>query len=170
MIDGLALSDLDSIRIDPDDGKVVISSYDRTSYAGIPWNVFLGEVSLSRQLYYDLDIEQFIMGSTLVNTLPFTQYIAGIVEANDTLTLEKNKIMALLSKTYMLFYMENQHPSVPDDVSYNAVDDARIFQKYVGDGLSQTLELWPVAVEETQDMLVLYNGITPILPYFHCSA
>jgi len=59
----------------------------------------------------------------------------GIVESNDTEHTEKNKTMALLTKNYMLYYIDkkNPHPSIPAAASYNAVDDARIFQKYVGE-------------------------------------
>jgi hypothetical protein len=41
--------------------------------------------------------------------------------------------MALISKSYALFYMhpENQHPNIPIQSSYNAVDNPNIFQKYV---------------------------------------
>jgi hypothetical protein len=47
--------------------------------------------------------------------------------------LEKSKVMALLAKSYLLFYLEkkNIHPSIPAQSKYNAVDDPRIFQKYV---------------------------------------
>jgi hypothetical protein len=41
--------------------------------------------------------------------------------------------MALISKSYALFYMspDNQHPNISSQSSYNAVDDPDIFQKYV---------------------------------------
>ena len=55
------------------------------------------------------------------------------VETNDTETQTKNDVMALISKSYALFYMDpsNQHPNIPSQASYNAVDDSDIFQKYV---------------------------------------
>jgi hypothetical protein len=41
--------------------------------------------------------------------------------------------MSLISKSYALFYMspQNVHPNIPKLATYNAVDDPRIFQKYV---------------------------------------
>jgi len=41
--------------------------------------------------------------------------------------------MSLISKSYALFYMnpKNIHPNIPSQATYNAVDDSRIFQKYV---------------------------------------
>ncbi|MBQ2600606.1 hypothetical protein II582_04560 [bacterium] len=55
------------------------------------------------------------------------------METNDTETQTKNDVMALISKSYALFYMDpsNQHPNIPSQASYNAVDDSDIFQKYV---------------------------------------
>jgi hypothetical protein len=55
------------------------------------------------------------------------------VETNDTETLEKNKVMAMISKNYALFYLnkENIHPSISVDASYTAIDDPDFFQKYV---------------------------------------
>jgi hypothetical protein len=46
---------------------------------------------------------------------------------------EKLKVMSLLAKNYVLFYLDkkNIHPSIPQNSRYNAIDDPRIFQKYV---------------------------------------
>lgn len=85
--------------------------------------------------------------------------MAGIVETNDTEPLEKNKVMALISKNYILYYMDpaNRHPSIPAGASYNAVDDARIFQKYAGAGIGDTLTIWPKALKATQNQYVMYS-------------
>jgi hypothetical protein len=55
------------------------------------------------------------------------------VETNDTETLEKNKLMAMISKNYALFYLdkENVHPSIAKEANYSAIDDPDFFQKYV---------------------------------------
>jgi hypothetical protein len=44
---------------------------------------------------------------------------------------EKNKALALIIKDYTIFYMKNKHPNIPQKASYHAIDDVRIFQKYV---------------------------------------
>jgi len=84
---------------------------------------------------------------------------------------EKLKVMALLAKDYVLFYQnkKNVHPSIPVKASYNAIDDPRIFQKYVGAGFEATSKLWPKALNAVSHQLVVYNGYIPILPYFSCS-
>jgi peptidoglycan hydrolase-like amidase len=65
---------------------------------------------------------------------------------------------------------QNVHPNIPKLATYNAVDDPRIFQKYVWAWLEKTLKKWYKALTKTQSKLVLYNNNIPILPYFSCSA
>lgn len=104
--------------------------------------------------------------------LPFDLYLRGIVESNDTEPTEKIKTMTLLAKNYILFYLEpaHRHPSIPANANYIAVDDARIFQKYVGAGVDSTLMKWKQALESTKNQVVTYNGNLAFLPYFSCSA
>jgi peptidoglycan hydrolase-like amidase len=65
---------------------------------------------------------------------------------------------------------QNIHPSIPKLATYNAVDDPRIFQKYVWAWLEKTLKKWYKALTKTENVLILYNNNIPILPYFSCSA
>ncbi len=78
--------------------------------------------------------------------------------------------MAMIAKTYALFYMRNKHPNIPYNASYNAVDDPRIFQKYVWAGFEKTSQTRPKALNATKNYIVLYNWYIPILPYFNSSA
>lgn len=150
---------------------VVVDNYDRKSYVGIPWNVFEGILLFKKEDIKDLNWE-ISEKYVVINKLPFQSYLEGIVETNDTESLEKNKIMSLVAKTYALFYLQpdNIHPSIPLWVSYNAVDDPRIFQKYVGVWLKKTLTKWYQALESTKDKVVVYDNKIVILPYFNCSA
>lgn len=83
----------------------------------------------------------------------------GIVETNDTEHLEKNKVMAVISKTYALFYLEkkNLHPSIPAEAEYTAVDSADIFQKYAGAGVEKTLTKREQALIATENLIPLYD-------------
>ena len=96
----------------------------------------------------------------------------GIVETNDTEHLEKNKVIAMVSKNYALFYLEkkNIHPSVPSNANFVAIDSPDMFQKYVGAGAEKTLTKRYQALEATKNQIVLYDRVLPILPYFSCSA
>lgn len=67
--------------------------------------------------------------------------------------------MALLVKNYALFYIEgkNPHPSLPEDGTYNAVDDPRIFQKYVGAGRESYGQKRLRALRATADEIITYE-------------
>jgi len=108
----------------------------------------------------------------IINSVSLDDYLAGIGEASELQHEEKLKTMALLVKNYALFYIEgkNPHNSLPTDGSYNAVDDPRIFQKYLGAGRESYGQRWMDALRATKDEIITYDGFLPILPYFHCSA
>ena len=149
---------------------VKVSNYNRKSYAWVPWNIFRWSLRFEKWTYPLKNGEQksdFIV----VNTLPFSEYMKWIVETNDTETLEKNKVMAMISKNYALFYINkwNTHPNIPTDSSYTAIDDPDFFQKYVWAWLEKTLTKRYKALEATKNQVVMYNWHLTILPYFNCS-
>ena len=159
-----------SVKSSMNNWVVKISNYNRKSYAWVPWNSFKGGLTFEKWVYPTINGEQksdFIV----VNTLPFSEYMKWIVETNDTETLEKNKVMAMISKNYALFYMnkENIHPSISPNATYTAIDDPNFFQKYVWAGLEKTLTRWYQALNATKNKIVMYNDYLPVLPYFNCS-
>jgi peptidoglycan hydrolase-like amidase len=93
------------------------------------------------------------------------------VEANDQHSFEYNKIMAILAKSYMLYYLDdrNRHPSIPVNAPYNAIDDPNYFQKYAGAGVIDTLTLRPRAVADTHHIIMHINNRIVLFPYFSCS-
>lgn len=149
---------------------IEITNYDRTGGGGLQ-NRFRGSISIEKGPYKNLDygiIDRYLV----INTLPFDDYLAGIGETSEVQHVEKLTAMALLVKGYALFYMtgKNPHPSIPDGAPYTAVDDPRIFQKYVGAAREDYGTLRQQALQTTKDMFITYRGYLPILPYFHCSA
>ena len=164
----IAFNDL---SLQSEDQFVTIENYPRKSYIGIPWNLFRGKLRFTKWFYINQQGKQ-IFAPLVINILSFSDYLKGIVESNDTETLEKNKVMAMLSKSYALFYLkwENHHPSIPENALFNAIDDPNFFQKYVWAWVEKTLTKWYQALEGTQDKIVLYQETLPILPYFSCSA
>ena len=151
-------------------GTVKISNYNRKSYVWIPWNVFKWEL-LFEKWTYPLKSGEQKSGFIVINTLPFSEYMRWIVETNDTETLEKNKVMAMISKNYALFYLnkENIHPSISKNANYTAIDDPDFFQKYVWAWLENTLSKRYQALDATKNQIVMYDDYLPILPYFSCS-
>ena len=160
-----------SVRSSMNGWVVRITNYTRKSYVWIPWNSFKWSLSFEKWTY-PLENGEQKYDFIVINTLPFSEYMKWIVETNDTETLEKNKVMAMISKNYALFYMTkwNTHPSISPDANYNAIDDPNFFQKYVWAWLEKTLTKRYQALDATKNQIVMYNGYLPILPYFNCSA
>ena len=159
-----------SVKSSMTNGVVKVLNYNRKSYAWVPWNNFKWSLSFEKWTYPLKNGGQksdFIV----INTLPFSEYMKWIVETNDTETLEKNKVMAMISKNYALFYMNkwNNHPNISSDANYTAIDDPDFFQKYVWAWLEKTLTKRYKALESTKNQVVMYNWYLPILPYFNCS-
>jgi len=158
-----------SVFVSSEDNLITIANYTRTSYTGIPRNSFRGMLSFVED--HIGEGENITQQYIVINTLDFKDYLKGVVESNDTEHLEKNKVMALVAKSYALFYMhpENRHPSIPLQANYNAIDDPDLFQKYVGAGLEKTLTKRYQALNATANEIPIYKWYIPILPYFHCS-
>ena len=162
-----------NIRIQTKSNEIIeIKNYSRVSYYKIPRNTFYGSLSFEKGQIKNLKTGKFDTQYTVVNTLPFHQYLKWIVETNDSENNEKIKAMNLISKWYALFYMnkKNKHPSIPDWAKYTAIDSPDMFQKYVGAWLEKTLKTVPILVDQQKNELILYDNYLPILPYFNCSA
>ncbi len=155
----------------PKNNIITVQNYTRKSYAWIPRNTFHWELIFQKDYMKDKNWNQAYK-YVVINNLPSKEYMKWIVETNDTETQTKNDVMALISKSYALFYMDyaNQHPNIPSQASYNAVDDSDIFQKYVWAWLEKTLKKWYTALSKTESKLIMYNWYVPVLPYFSCSA
>ena len=69
------------------DGLVTIENYPRVSYAKIPWNTFRGSLTFQKGEYTDKKGEKKSDRPLVINMLPVTDYLKGIVETNDTESL-----------------------------------------------------------------------------------
>ena len=150
--------------------EIIFTNYNRKSYAWIPWNTFKWNIAIKKDLIKEI-WWKYKKDFVVINMLNIDDYLAWIAESNDQMPFEKIKVMALLSKTYLLFYLDkkNQQPSIPTWAIYNVIDDPRIFQKYVGAGYERTSKLWSKALKAMKDKYLFYNNYIPILPYFSCS-
>ena len=159
-----------SVKSSMANGVVKVTNYNRKSYAWVPWNSFKWSLNFEKWTYPLKNGEQK-SDFVVINTLPFSEYMKWIVETNDTETLEKNKVMAMIAKNYALFYMnkENIHPNISSNANYTAIDDPDFFQKYVWVWLEKTISKRYKALDATKNKIVMYNWYLPILPYFNCS-
>jgi hypothetical protein len=112
---------------------VKVTSYDRKSYGGAPWNVFRGSLIFKQNPIKNLASGSIDNRFVIINRLPFADYMKGIAETSDTDSLTKQTLVLLLAKMYALFYMnpENRHPSIPVGANYTAIDNPDMYQKYI---------------------------------------
>lgn len=160
----------ESIRVSWNWWLVQILNYTRKSYAWVARNIFHWSLFFAK----DIVVENWktFTKQVVINSLAFEDYMKWIVETNDTETIEKNRLMALIAKNYVLFYMnkKNIHPSLPAKANYTAIDNPDLFQKYVWAWLEKTLKKRYKALDLTKNQIVMYKSYLPILPYFNCSA
>jgi len=150
--------------------RSVITFVDRSRWSTqFPLNYFRGDIRIQYEKYTTVDKKEKIWW-TVVNSLPVVQYFQGVAETIESQHTEKLATMSLLVKWYTLFYLwGNRHPSIPEWVTYQAIDDPRLFQKYVWAGIEQTTPRRQQALKKTSNQVVVYDNYLPILPYFHCS-
>lgn len=157
-----------SLKINSPKGLIVFKNYKRKSFYSKPRNGFRWTISIKKQEVKNTKWKQFSKFA-IINNLPFNDYLKWIVETNDGESVEKNKVMAMISKSYALFYLKNIHPNIPIWSDYTAVDSPDVFQKYVWAGAEITLKKRTKALVATQNSIITFNGYIPILPYFNCS-
>lgn len=104
----------------------------------------------------------------VINELPLEDYLKGIAEVSNTDPVEKLRTMAVLSRTYALFYMQPENEKFPEK-PYDASDDPAVFQKYLGYGLEIRSPNFVQAIEDTKNEVVTYNNELVKTPYFNQS-
>ncbi|MBI5414296.1 SpoIID/LytB domain-containing protein [Candidatus Peregrinibacteria bacterium] len=118
-------------------------------------NTFRGTIEF--RVYED----QFIM----INELPLEKYLRGLAEETDKTAKEKQKTMAILARSYALFYMQPENRKFPG-APYDGDDSPATFQKYLGYGYELRIPEFVKSVEETAGKVVTYEGKLIKTPYF----
>jgi hypothetical protein len=149
---------------------ISITNFKRLASNGVPLNQFRQSLLFAYGPVRKIN-EQPKDTHYVANVLSLDNYMRWVAEASDNQTQTKANILALLSKWYALYYMwwDTKHSSIPDGALYSAVDDPRIFQKYLGAWWEKISKKRPIALQQTQKQFITYNGVLPILPYFNCS-
>lgn len=155
-----------------DGGLLHVNNYTRKSYGGTPWNSFRGSLIWKKETIKNLSVGQFVDQTIVINKTSFAHYMKGIAETSDADNIQKQRLVLLLAKMYTLFYINGQniHPSVPASASYQAIDNPDMFQKYVWAGREKTSKMSASLLSDIENMVIMYDGYVPILPYFSCSA
>ncbi|OGC81467.1 MAG: hypothetical protein A2V81_01105 [Candidatus Abawacabacteria bacterium RBG_16_42_10] len=118
---------------------------------------------------YRGNIEWRIVNSklTTINELPVEDYLKGLAEVSDSAPFEKQKAMAIIARSYALYYMTRdvKFPGMPYDLD----DDPNKSQKYLGYGYEKRSPRFAEAVTTTKGLVVIYNSELVKTPYFNQS-
>ena len=103
-----------------------------------------------------------------INELPLEDYIKGLAEVSNDAPFEKQKVIAVLARSYARFYMDEANRKFPG-MPYDGSDDPAVFQRYLGYGVEIRSPNFVKAAEETRDQVVTYKGKLIKTPYFNQS-
>jgi len=125
------------------------------------WNRNLNDNQYRGVLEVRIDDGQII----IINELPLEKYLQGIAEVSNNDPFEKQKVLAVLARTYAKFYLEPENRKFPNK-PYDASDDPDIFQKYLGYGYELRSPNFVKAVQATSGEVVTYKDDLVKTPYF----
>lgn len=103
----------------------------------------------------------------VINELPLEDYIRGIAEPVPSDPPEKAKLLAVLARSYALYYVDPTHRKFPG-TPYDGSDNPAEFQKYLGYNYELRGNM-PAAAEATRGVVATFDGKVVKTPYFTSS-
>jgi hypothetical protein len=100
-----------------------------------------------------------------INELSINHYLAGLAEESNNAPEEKLKTMAILARSYALYYMQPEYTKFPNK-PYHIDDSPERSQKYLGYSYEARSPNMKKAVIATKRKVVTYNGKLIKTPYF----
>ncbi|MCF7845817.1 MAG: N-acetylmuramoyl-L-alanine amidase [Candidatus Peribacteraceae bacterium] len=104
----------------------------------------------------------------VINELPLESYLAGIAEPAPSDPDEKKKLMALLARSYALYYTDAAHRKFPGK-PWDGSDSPAEFQQYLGYNY-EIIGSFREFTEATRGEVVTYDGAVVKTPYFTSSS
>ncbi len=146
-------------RVFPEGNTLLeIPNWGRKSWnGGLSYNKFRGTLEVRR------------VGDVLVviNELPLEDYLHGIAEPAPSDPIEKKKLMAILARSYALYYTDSAHRKFPGK-PWDGSDSPAEFQQYLGYNYELHGKFREFA-ETTEGMVVTHEGSVVKTPYFASS-
>ena len=94
----------------------------------------------------------------LVNELPFEDYLLGVAEAVNSDPKEYQKAFAISARSYAMFHLEKGGKRGTNEIFHlNNTSSDQVYRGYGWELYSPNL---PIAVKETRDEVIKYNGKT----------
>jgi len=136
-----------------------IPNWERKSWNGaLNYNKFRGIIEIRKEG------ENLVM----VNELPLEEYLWGIAEPAPSDPVEKKKLMAILARSYALFYTDPAHRKFPGKM-WDGSDSPAEFQQYLGYNY-EIHGKFREFVEMTHGLVVKFEGKVVKTPYFTSSS
>jgi len=150
-------------------GLLRVNNYGRVGPIWEWFNIFRWDLHIQQESLRHLQ-QGWKLWWTVVNHLPFDDYIKGLFEITDDNQIELIKAVYLASKNYTAHYLTwaNIHPFIPIDGSYRFVDDKRIMHQYVWYGIERTGNKRNEITRSLKDTRVSYDDDIVLLPYYQC--
>lgn len=126
-----------------------------SGYGGETDNVFLGDIRIK---YSPVSKKCWV-----INELKIDDYVAGVAEVSEDLSAEYLDMMAVVIRTYAMFYIESggKHVGEPFNLK-NSLDGNGGDQVYKGYGFTSRARNFLISVQRTSDQIILYEN-KPIL-------
>lgn len=103
----------------------------------------------------------------LINELSMEAYLKGLAETGPNDHYEKRKVLAVIARTYALFYMQDHERKFSYTIYYDGCDDPNVFQKYLGYEYEiRAPKGWLEAVKNTSGEVVVFKNELIKTPYF----
>jgi hypothetical protein len=103
----------------------------------------------------------------VINELSLEDYIRGVAEPLPSDPWEKAQLLAVLARSYALYYTDPAHRKFPGQ-PYDGSDDPAEFQRYLGYSYELRGQM-PQAAEATRGLVATYAGKVVKTPYFTSS-
>ncbi|MCK5472121.1 N-acetylmuramoyl-L-alanine amidase [Candidatus Gracilibacteria bacterium] len=114
-----------------------------------------------------LEIRRVGENLAVINELPLETYLHGIAEPAPSDPIEKKKLMAILARSYALYYIDPNHRKFPGK-AWNGSDSPAEFQQYLGFNY-EIHGGFREFVEATEGLVVKFENAVVKTPYFTSS-
>ena len=146
-------------RVVPHEGTILqIQNWDHAP----AWNSALHDNEYRGVLEIRFDEKKL----TVINELPLEHYLWGLAEVQNNQLEEKRKTLAVLARTYALFYLDPLNRKFSGK-PYDGSDDPDVFQKYLGYGYEKRSPNFKQSVKDTEGEVVIFEGKVVKTPYFN---
>lgn len=105
----------------------------------------------------------------LVNELDLSDYMRWVAEVPEKDEDEKRKVLAVISRSYILYYSILGNDEKFPGKHYNASDDPKIYQKYLGYSFTLRSPKWQQTLKDTEGEILTYKDKVLRAAYFSCT-